>query len=240
MLREFATAKGITFALLADEGSRVITELGLLDRDLAEHHASFGVPTKDNQYGVAYPAIFVVDESGRVVDKRIRENYRAREGAQKMLEEALGLTLPAGGPGESTSASHVTVSAVTDSDRYVRWQETRLHLVLDVGAGWHVYGRPIPDGYTPVTVEIATVPEVSVGAPEYPPSRAFRVEGLDEQFQVYDGRFDIQVPFAVNVPPDFGGIDVELSVRYQACSQSECLPPQALKLRLHLDGATPA
>lgn len=73
--------------MLADEGSRVITELGLLDRDLAEHHARFGVPTQDHQYGVAYPAIFVLDESGRLVDKRIRENYRAREGPSSCLRK---------------------------------------------------------------------------------------------------------------------------------------------------------
>ncbi len=240
MLREFAAAKGIIFPLLADQGSRVITELGLLDRDLAEHHARFGVPTEDHQYGVAYPAIFVLDESGRVVDKRISEHYRAREGALKLLEEALGLTLPAGGHEESRAATHVTVSAVTDSDVYVRWQETRLRVVFAVAHGWHVYGRPIPDGYTPVTVKVETIPEVAVGPPEYPPTRPFRVEGIDEEFQVNEGRFEIRVPFAVNVPPGQGSVDLEISVRWQACSESECLPPQALKLDLRLEEAPPA
>ncbi len=240
MLREFAAAKGITFPLLADEGSRVITELGLLDRDLAEHHARFGVPTQENQYGVAYPAIFVLDESGRVIDKRIRENYRAREGALKLLEEALTLTLPAGGHEKSAAANQVTVTAVADSDLYVRWQETRLHIVFDVATGWHVYGSPVPDGYTPVTVEVESIPEVTFGPPEYPPPHPFNVEDLEEEFQVNEGRFEIRVPFAVNVPPGQSGVDLEISVRYQACSESECLPPQALKLDLRLDEAPPA
>lgn len=233
-------AKGIRFPLLADEGSRVITELGLLDRDLAAHQARFGVPTNDNQYGVAYPAIFVLDESGRVVDKRIRENYRAREGALRLLEEALNLTLPAGGHEEIAAASHVQVSIATDSDLYVRWQETRLHVAFDVGEGWHVYGRPIPDGYIPVTVEVETIPEVAVGPSEYPPTRPFRVVGLTEEFEVHDGRFEVLVPFAVNVPPGHGTVDLGIAVRYQACSESECLPPQTLNLGLHLEEAPPA
>ena len=240
MLGQFAAAKGITFPLLADEGSRVITELGLLDRDLAAHHERFGVPTHDHQYGVAYPAIFVLDESGRVVDKRIRENYRAREGALKLLEEALGLALPAGGSEKNAAMDHATVSAVTDSDLYVRWQETRLHVVFDVAPGWHVYGRPIPDGYTPVTVDVESVPEVAVGPPEYPPTHSFKVEGLDDEFEVSEGRFEIVVPFAVNVPPGHGSVDLGVSVRYQACSESECMPPQTLKLDLHLEEGPPA
>lgn len=218
----------------------MIIELGLLDRDLAEHHARFGVPTQDHQYGVAYPAIFVLDESGRVVDKRIREHYRAREGALKLLEEALDLTLPAGGHEKNAAMDHVTVTAVADSDLYVRWQETRLHVVFDVAPGWHVYGRSIPDGYTPVTVEVDSIPEVAVGPPQCPPSHSFRVEGLDEEFQVNEGRFEIVVPFAVNVAPSHGTVELGISVRYQACSESECLPPQALKLDLRLDELPPA
>jgi len=240
VLLQFATAKGITFPLLADEGSRVITELGLLDRDLAEHHARFGVPTKDNQQGVAYPAIFVLDESGRVIDKRIRENYRAREGALKLLEESLDLALPTGGQEKNAATDHVNVSAVTDSDLYVRWQETRLHVVFDVAPGWHVYGRPTPDGYTALTVEVGSIPEVAVGPPEYPATHSFKVEGLDDEFQVNEGRFEIVVPFAINVPPGHGSVDLAVSVRYQACSESECMPPQALKLDLRLEELPPA
>ena len=240
VLREFATAKGIRIPLLADEGSRVITELGLLDRDLTAHHAVFGVPTAEHQLGVAYPAVFVLDESGRVVEKRIRENYRAREGALKLVKEALDLNLPAAGPQLTAMASHVTITAVTDSHEYVRWQETSLHINFDVEAGWHIYGRPIPGGYTPVTVEVEAIPEVKVGPVEYPPTHPFRVEGLEEQFHVYEGLVEVQVPVAANVPPGLGSIDLKITVRYQTCSESECLPPAALTLDLRLDEAAPA
>jgi hypothetical protein len=66
------------------------------------------------------------------------------------------------------------------------------------------------------------------------------VEGLDEEFQVNDGRFEIRIPFAVNVPPRHGSVDLEISVRYQACSESECLPPQTIDLELRLEEAPPA
>ena len=59
----------------------------------------------------------------------------------------------------------------------------------------------VPNGYVPVTAEVESIPEVAVGRPTYPPTNSFKVEGLDEEFQVNDGRFEIRIPFAVNVPP---------------------------------------
>ena len=103
----------------------------------------FGVQTKDNQLGVAYPAVFVLDETGRVVDKRIQENYRAREGVLALLEAALDIGLAPGGPQRSTGAGPVTVTIATDSPEYVRWQESRLHVTFDVEFRWHVYGGGI-------------------------------------------------------------------------------------------------
>ncbi|GAC1641806.1 MAG: hypothetical protein NVS9B11_09690 [Candidatus Dormibacteraceae bacterium] len=215
----------------------MITELGLLDRDLAAHHAAFGVPTQDPQLGVAYPAVFVLDEAGRVVDKRIGENYRAREGALKIVDEALGVALPPAGEPRIAQGRYVSISAVTDSGHYVRWQQTRLHVVFEAEAGWHVYGRPIPDGYIPVTVDLEAPPEVEVHPAQYPPTRPFKVEGLDDQFSVYQGSFEVVVPFAVNVPAGHGSVELKVDVGYQVCSETVCLPPARLRLELSMTEA---
>jgi peroxiredoxin len=238
-LHQFAQAKGITFPLLSDAGSRVITELGLLDRDLTEHHAAFGIQTKDFQMGVAYPAVFVLDADGKVAGKRIGENYRVREGALKLVDEAFDLALAPAGGRRTEATPRVTVTATTDSAAYTRYQETRLHVILDVEEGWHVYGWPVPDGYTPVGVEVGHPPEVVVRPAEYPPAHQFTVEGLEEDFNVYDGRVELIVPFAVNVPPGHGTVALDVRVAYQACSQTECLPPASVELDLQLEEAPP-
>ena len=218
----------------------MITELGLLDRDLAQHHAAFGVPTADHQLGVAYPAVFVLDESGQVVGKRIRENYRAREGARKLLAEALNLVLGGAGLCRAAWGGRGAITAGAGSTGGVRGQATRLLSHVEVEAGWHIYGRPIPDGYTPLTVDVEAVPEVKVGAAEYPQTHPFRVEGLEEQFHVHEGTVEVRVPIAFNVPPGHGGIDLKIAVRYQACSDAECEPPAGQTLDLRLDEAAPA
>ena len=237
VLSQFASAKAIRFPLLADVGSRVITELGLLDRDLEAHHAAFDFQTNERQQGVAYPVIFALDEAGRVVHKRIEENYRVREGALKLVEEGLGVTMAPAGPQGTAAAGHIKVAAVTDSTEYVRWQETRLHVGIDMDPGWHMYGRPIPDGYQALTVGLEGIPEVNVHPAQYPLARPFVVGGLDEQFHVYEGRINVVVPFAVRVPPGHGAIDLKIVLQYQVCSETECLPPNRTELKLRLDEA---
>lgn len=221
-------------------GSRVITDLGLLDRDLTAHHAANGVPTQKHQFGVAYPAVFVLDEAGRIVDKRIRENYRTREGALKLAEAAFAVAIPPAGSSHAATADHVAVDVVADSDEYVRWQETRLHVRFDVEAGWHVYGQPIPAGYTPITVTVDEIPDVTVGPPEALPGRPIHIEGLGDEFHVHDGRFEIQVPITVKVPLGTGRIELRVTVSYQACSDTECLPPASVRAEVSLDEVAPA
>ena len=239
VLREFTEKRGITFPLLSDAGSRVITELGLTDRDLVEHHAAFGIQTKDHQLGVAYPVTFILDEAGVVVGRRIQPNYRAREGVQQLLEDGLGIAPTAHGEVLNASAPRVRISAFTDSDSYVRWARTRLHVELDVDPRWHIYSSPVPLGYTPFTVEIGSQPEVEVGAPVYPAPHPFTVKGLGEEFMVLEGLVRVVVPIAINVPPGRGVVVLNVTVRYQACSDTECLPPSAMDLEIPLQEAPP-
>lgn len=240
VLRDFAAARGIEFPLLSDEGSRVITEVGLLDQDLEAHHAAFGIKTGDHQQGVAYPAVFVLDESGTVTQKRIQENYRAREGARQLLEAVTGeATLETSGNVRELDAAHVRARAYTDSDRYVRWEKTRLHVELDIDPGWHVYGRPIPKGYTPLLVEIQAEEGLAAGEAEYPPVQPFRVEGLDEEFNVSEGRLHVQLPFAFNVAAETGERTLKVSISWQACSESECLMPAMSEIQVALQEAPP-
>ena len=240
VLRDFAATRGIDFPLLSDEGSRVVTELGLLDRELEAHHAAFGIKTGEHQQGVAYPAVFVLDESGAVTQKRIQENYRARESARQLLEAVTGsATLETSGNVQERDTVHVRARAYTDSDRYVRWEKTRLHVELDVDPGWHVYGRPISKGYAPLLVEIDPEEGLVVGEPEYPQVRPFRVDGLDEEFNVYEGRLQVLLPFAFNVSAETGERTLKVSISWQACSESECLMPVMNRVQIALQEAPP-
>jgi hypothetical protein len=109
-------------------------------------------------------------------------------------------------------------------------QRPRLTVELQIAAGLHAYGEPIPDGYVPTTLEVAPIEGPVAGALEAPPPEPFRFAGLDEQCRVYTGVVRIVLPLTVS--QEMGDRVVDVLVRYQACSLTDCLPPAARRLTL--------
>ncbi len=234
-LRTFADGHGITYPLLGDEGSRVFRALGVLDLDLAAHHAVFGVPTRPEQQGVAYPMTFVLDANGRVERKIVEENYRVRSSSGWLLADVANAPSDGSGPTlEATgSASMVAARARLDAPAYFAFQRLRLELELVVAPGWHIYGPQVPPGYTGVSIDVSSAPEgVRLGPVAWPKTHPFRVSGLEEDFAVYEGTISVGVPLEFRVPRNSGTVKVEIAIRFQTCSETECLPPNAIALSL--------
>ncbi len=233
-LAAFAASHGITYPLLSDEGSRVIRDLGMLDEDLERHHAEFGRTTRDEQRGVAYPAIFLLDEQGVVLQRRFHPNYRIRDTGTGLLDAVLGVASPDHGPEATVHDEVVRIRAYLDSPAYRPYQQLQLTVELAVKGGWHLYTAPIPPGYVPLSFEIAPRDGLKVGAGVWPAGRNFRVAGLDEEFSVLDGTVRISLPItfaAASGQGDGGGdLSLDLTVRYQACSETACLPPRTTHL----------
>jgi len=235
-LKAFAAKNAIEYPLLSDEGSRVIRELGILDEDLEAHHARFGVQTRAEQHGVAYPMTFVLDESGRVARKIVEEHYRSRYGGGWLLEELTGVRAEESAPKAETptaSAGIVSARASLDSSQYFAYQRLGLHVELTVAPGWHVYGPVVPPGYTALQIEAKSDPPgATLGTPRWPETKPFRVEGLGEQFAVYEGKLDVAVPVDYIINRGTGPVRLEIVLRFQTCSERECLPPATLALTL--------
>ena len=213
----------------------MIRELGVLDQDLGEHHGVFGMPARDDQQGVAYPMTFVLDERGRVERKIAEANYRVRDGGERFFAQLTGGT-PTPGDNDGGIRASVTKAegpvvlsrARLDSPTYFAYQRLGLHLDLAIAAGWHAYGPTVPDGYQPLRVTAeSTPPGARVGPIEWPPTRPFRVAGIAEEFAVYDGDLRLVVPVEFIIERGSGTAHLDVRVEFQACSETECLPPAA-------------
>jgi peroxiredoxin len=231
-LQAFGEKYGIAYPLLSDEGSHVIRRLGLLNEQLQEHHAFYGGQARDDQWGVPYPGAFVLDEQGIVVEKRFEDSYRERETAVGILEAAFGERSSEHGAASRADLPGVQVRAYLDSPTYRSMQRLRLTVELAIAPGLHVYGQPIPDGYVPLSVEIDPIDGLVVGEPELPAPSPFAVAGLDEQFQAYDGTVSIAVPLTFGQA--VGDQTVRATVRFQACSATDCRPPTSVALTMPL------
>jgi peroxiredoxin len=231
ILAAFAAKNGITYPLLSDEGSRVIRELGLLNEHVYEQHAVYGVKPQDRHLGTPYPGSFLLDENGTVVEKRFYQSYRERETGAGVLVD--------GFRGESSihdsevrgGSEGVSVRAWLDSSTYRYFQRLLLSVELQIEPGLHVYGTPIADGYVPLSIELAPGDAVVTGAVDLPAPHAFRIEGLDEQFVVYEGRVLATLPITF-AKRDAGDQLLSVTIHYQACSATDCLMPASVSLEL--------
>jgi peroxiredoxin len=230
VLGAFTEKYGIRYPLLADEGSVMIRRLGLLNKQVAEHHAFYGVPMRDDVYGVPYPGSFILDERGVVVERRFEDSYRVRETAVSLLESAFDGQSERHGAEDRAAGNGVLARAYLDSPTYRMMQRLRLTVELQIESGLHVYGEPIPDGYVPLSIDVAPIEGLEIGGLDAPVPSPFRVAGLDEQFFVYDRVVEVSLPLTFTVAT--ANQTLEVLVRYQACSSTDCRPPDALRLRL--------
>ena len=231
VLTAFAAKQHITYTLLSDEGSKVIRELGLLNEDVHGHHAAYGVPKRDHHWGVPYPGVFLLDEQGRVMQRRFQQSYRERETGVAVLERGFGLASSVHGTPAHAEGHGIRVAARLDSPTYRAFQRLWLMIDIDIDAGLHVYGQPIPEGFIPLTVDITPAEGRSVGTPEFPPPTPHRFEGLDEEFYIYEGKLTVTQP--LTFIDDADDAMVQVVVRYQACSDAlGCLMPQTVTLQV--------
>ena len=128
-------------------------------------------------------------------------------------------------------AQGVQVIARLDSPTYRPLQRLGLTVDITIDAGLHVYGQPIPEGFIPVSIDIASLAGLVVGTPEFPAPTLHRLEGLEENFYIYEGTLTVTIPltFSQAVADPI----ISLTVGYQACSdEAGCFMPQKIQLRV--------
>ena len=111
---------------------------------------------------------------------------------------------------------------------------TNLYVTLKMAEGLYVYGPEAPQGYRSTAVSVTATEGLNISEPIFPPTRPFRIAGLPEEFHVIDGEAIIVIPIQSRIRKA-GETTVNVSVSFQACTDSECLLPQTLSLQLNVD-----
>jgi len=220
VLKKFAERHQITYPLLSDQGSRYIRELGILNTSIPETHHAFGVP---------YPGVYFIKEDGTIFDKWFHESYAVRDVATALLTDGFGITPQDAGPKVDAKKKAVSVSAQLDSPTYARGQRVGLTVELQIEDGWHIYGKPIPEGFWPTTVEVKAGKGVRVEEVHWPKPVPFEMEGLDEKFFAYSGTVRARTHLVLLTT---GDQTIEVVVRFQACNDRTCAPPGEVVLKL--------
>ena len=224
LLKNFAERRGITFPLLSDPESRIIRDYGILNEQ---------VPLGTPQYGIPYPGTYLLDRAGRVTAKYFEDDYTQRYTSADILVSHFGSS--AGGAHSVAEGKHLRASASASNARVRSGQ--RISLVLDVQLGprLHVYAPGVQSDYIPIEWSMKESPALTVRPATYPSSKMLRLEAIKETVPVYQDTFrlvrDVTVARDAAVRPLLdaeGKLAIEGVLRYQACDDKVCYPPETV------------
>ena len=227
VLKSFAERRGITFPLLSDPESRIIRDFGIFNEQSQEGTM---------QYGIPYPGTYLVDRSARVTAKYFEDDYTQRYTSGDILVSHFGES--AGAVQSAAEGKHLRISASASNARVRSGQ--RISLVLDVQLGprLHAYAPGVKSDYIPIEWSMKESPAIMVRAATYPAAKLLRLEAIGETAPVYEGAFrlarDVTIARDAAVRPLLnaeGKLIIEGALKYQACDEKICYPPEAVPVR---------
>ena len=223
---------------MSDINSEVIRRFGILNEQVSQKDAFL--------HGIAYPGVYVTDEDGRVVTKFFHDSYKKRDSPELYLDAALGqLSLNDSAPQVSSGDEDIKLTVAVHGGRGTIRQGVIRNLVVrfELPAGLHIYGPPVPEGMVATEVQISGPEGFRVMMPELPPTEKLTLVDIAE-LNVWHGTVDLIYPFYATGelasecrPLDAPSVEINILVRYQACTSSECLLPKTdtFSLILELD-----
>jgi DsbC/DsbD-like thiol-disulfide interchange protein len=109
----------------------------------------------------------------------------------------------------------------------------RVTVDFDISPGWHVYGKPLPEGYTPTSVSFDN-DLLSGQQLVFPKPTPVKFELLGETLPVYQGRFSAagDVLLRQNVAP--GDYQLSGTLGFQECNDNLCKMPQQVRFEIPL------
>lgn len=217
--QRFSASRSITFPIVADPGSAIIKQYGLLNQTVDPKSTTFGIP---------HPGTFIVDRKGVVVSRFFEDAYQERYTTATILS-SLGAEI--GGGTVTADTAHLTLSA-TISDTTAAPGE-RLSIVVDASPkpGMHLYA-PGKHTYRVVQVTIDPQPWLRTHETVYPASDIYHFKPLDERVEVFMKPFRLRrdltllaTPAAQKQLAAVPSVTITGALDYQACDDKLCYNP---------------
>jgi len=114
-------------------------------------------------------------------------------------------------------------------------QSSVIILNVEVKEGYHIQADKVNDEFLiPTTLEITTNEKIKPGEQLFPAAKKFKLDGTNDLLNVYDGSFEIRIPFSTHRGIQKGKVYIEAKFRYQACNFKSCLFPRTIDFTIPL------
>ena len=256
VLADFSQRRGITFPLLSDDGSEVITEFGILNTvayeaqgpnrddpevvaDVAKYVSLFGASPAI--VGTPYPGTFMVDRNGRVTSRFFEEFYRERNTtANVLLKAGAGLSPIEAVRGET---AHLKLTAYPSNPSVTVGTRFSIAVEIEPNPKIHVYAPGAEEmGYRVISLNLTPVPHIRFEPVEFPESEIYYFEPLDERVPAYQRPFTLLQEVTVAATNEalealsqLDALTLSGTLDYQACDDLICFEPVSVPLSFTLD-----
>jgi hypothetical protein len=223
ILAAFAQKHSIGFPLLSDKGSETIRKFGIFNSNMAPDLRAFGVP---------HPVNYLVNPDGTVFKKYFVPNYQHRVTGSAVALREFG-TVESDAPMVTLERGALVVQIGLPSAKAFAGQEVSFFAHFELRPGWHIYGTPVPPGYTTTAITFEG-PSVVRQKLELPAAEMLDIPALGETLPVYRGSFGGIGTLLLRHPLPEGRLALEGRLACQQCSDTVCEPPEMMSFELAL------
>ena len=110
-----------------------------------------------------------------------------------------------------------------------------IKMEIEIKEGYHIQANKVKDDLLiPATIEINEDKNITTGRQEFPSAKKFKLEGTDDFLDVFDGVFEIRIPFKTIEKIPKGKYILNAKLHYQACDNRTCLFPKSIGFSIPL------
>ena len=109
-------------------------------------------------------------------------------------------------------------------------------VVAEIMPGFHVNSNKPSEDYLIPTQLLHELPAgFKVLGTRYPPGKLTKFEFSEKKLSVYEGTFTLRLRIQAPAGAQLGKTTLPLTLRYQACNDSACLPPVKIPVALEIE-----
>ncbi|MCL4523894.1 MAG: protein-disulfide reductase DsbD N-terminal domain-containing protein, partial [Acidobacteria bacterium] len=130
----------------------------------------------------------------------------------------------------------VKPKACASLDKIPRGRAFDVAVVAEIMPGFHVNSNKPSEDYL---IPTQLLPELPAGykvlGTTYPPGKLLKFEFSEKKLSVYEGKFTLRMRLQAPAGAPLGATKLSLTLRYQACNESACLPPVKIPVPLEIE-----
>src|SRR5579863_1933382 len=223
ILAAFARKYSIGFPLLSDKGSHVIRKFDIFNFNIAPDLRSFGVP---------HPVEYLMTPGGIIVKKYFVDNYQHRVTGSAVALAEFG-TVESDAPTVVLKNGALNVRIGFSSAQAFAGQKVGFFADFALQPRWHIYGTPLPAGYTTTSITFESSAVVSQTL-ELPAAEMLDIPALGETLPVHSGSFRGVGMLLLKFPLPEERLALRGRLAFQQCSDTVCEPPETVSFELAL------